>query len=1692
MISNVINEQGLAYSKVFTHIDLETAWLISSSQHHTLIKGLEDIKRNSYNIHGYDYQKYLFHFMIYGYSCYNEHHNTSNTTTDDDHQYILFIRILSGVMSIHDYNNNHDKFNDALLSLELFVSNHNTIDDINDDNIKRNSIINDNDTYSIISMYALGLIQLYDNDSDKFMSESSQLHSFISSCLNNIKISITNNMNENDDLNESATLSIHILQTLFSKGQNMKVMMLIINNHIIDYLDTLLSILLMTPISREKITKKILNPLTSLIWPLTSSNPTTTISSDNTGIYIDKIWKFCQLVLPKNVIDLNIVTILLCMLLNSSMNAIDHFKKIDNFWFIICDCFLHSDMVIRKRAAFILQHIVPKVEKKVKSQKPWYVDFLVIYNQIEGCVSEHLLSQIWPIFDSLCLQVTSNNIISSANNDGYPLLNFDWIKVMINCILFQTHPQIRKLVLYRVFTSVASVPCTLATAEWLCYDLLSNHLDNVLYFSANYLGRDKDVGCAQALEDATEQKAGTKFGVLKNISDNKNETNGNTVINACQKPGVLLPYFITRFMKTVTLQSTSDDVNAYLMRSLLNVICGDMKSTSAIKWILRTFSESIVLDLVPIFIGTEELQLIKRFFLTYVAVCNARMKEQILQSLLPLLLKGYNVQQFGLSPLLRLLVKQVGLRKIISDNYTYSLLADVIKRGALKSDENGALVCNLEISEDSDWNLVVLVRSFLDEGDCNDFRAIEEWDKIIDEKIKLCANLYLNPYIPCTQQLAAFWFTFGAASLFSVLYDLNNVSDVGERFKIMMMTFLYKFSPIINDLTSYFSISISTSLASIPTNVKDKLSFSTLASVSVVNNTDLLDAATETLIGLMLMPKIYDSKVNEGQLAALVILITFLNDSISTKVPNVTDASSDLLIALADIKRTLAIRCSAQLLSGYFLRAFPQNVHDFDSMRRLLDLSSDLTFSIFKTESPQSQPYRSTLDYLITRQPIEIKENEKLSLHYNYLDKCNQFSFMSIMFLEYKWSSLKSGMQIIGAVASKTRASNTLSSSQIEDILSLALEQLTVCSEAGLPSLLGCCKAAIGALLPIPSDFDLSVIETVPIQTMRIIENLLSLACNVTLHDGLGYIEMKIMAALIELVFDMHILFYINFDIISDYFKRLFQMGLQNRPHLMQCIVNHLCTVWMSHHYFSIPFFDQIKKLLVYREQKKDDNNSPESNTFNDAHVSCRVMVLTFLEAASIKITSNPSNNEIDKKFISCVQQLIVDFVNMSIQKEYVVQSVIGTQLFGEKLRSWQALCIVSNMITEEIVIDIADKYFIIISHVCAHAIRVHMEIFGSVLLSKYPVFILPKLFRELKEFNQSQQKLSSLFVILMHFIDYAKGNDEIMTVSLAQNIIDHIMPWLSCAAGLPRSIGQLIITTLVPIVIKDQVELSSGHVYLVNILSYLENNKDAQKMIPRQKLFFREFSISNLCSVKGLNKIKLDNGGEIIPDHMLDLIIEVLKENTSYENSKEVIMEDHVDYPIINSNEITFQTKRISFDQLQLKLENELLSRRQNAIGRQKQQVIMCASLVEKATNIAGIVRTCEIFAVEELIISDIRVMQTDDFKGISVNAGDWLQIREVAASRLVSYLVNMKSQGYCIIGLEQTDSSLNMMTATLPNKCVLLLGKEKEGIPVELLQLIDVCIEIPQFGVTRSLNVHVSAALLLWEVTKQNKSFT
>ena len=66
-------------------------------------------------------------------------------------------------------------------------------------------------------------------------------------------------------------------------------------------------------------------------------------------------------------------------------------------------------------------------------------------------------------------------------------------------------------------------------------------------------------------------------------------------------------------------------------------------------------------------------------------------------------------------------------------------------------------------------------------------------------------------------------------------------------------------------------------------------------------------------------------------------------------------------------------------------------------------------------------------------------------------------------------------------------------------------------------------------------------------------------------------------------------------------------------------------------------------------------------------------------------------------------------------------------------------------------------------------------------------------------------------------------------------------------------------------------------------------------------------------------------------------------------------------------------------------------------AAGNRKQELIVCASLVDKAPNLGGLARTAEIFSANRLVIPDKSVCKMDNFKSLSVGAGDWIDIEEV-----------------------------------------------------------------------------------------------
>jgi tRNA G18 (ribose-2'-O)-methylase SpoU len=175
-------------------------------------------------------------------------------------------------------------------------------------------------------------------------------------------------------------------------------------------------------------------------------------------------------------------------------------------------------------------------------------------------------------------------------------------------------------------------------------------------------------------------------------------------------------------------------------------------------------------------------------------------------------------------------------------------------------------------------------------------------------------------------------------------------------------------------------------------------------------------------------------------------------------------------------------------------------------------------------------------------------------------------------------------------------------------------------------------------------------------------------------------------------------------------------------------------------------------------------------------------------------------------------------------------------------------------------------------------------------------------------------------------------------------------------------------------------------------------------------------------------------------------------------ENEKDVINISRIEKNSSDHSDNVQRKIQVWWEGLELGASDALAGRQLNGKGAPRQSgLVVCATLVDKTPNVAGLTRTCEIFGASSLVIPNLGIVQSDTFKQISVTAEGWLPLEEVRPCDLLPWLQRKKREGFTVVGLEQTAKSVPLAglgSKALPARTVLLLGKEKEGIPVEYLR--------------------------------------
>lgn len=172
-------------------------------------------------------------------------------------------------------------------------------------------------------------------------------------------------------------------------------------------------------------------------------------------------------------------------------------------------------------------------------------------------------------------------------------------------------------------------------------------------------------------------------------------------------------------------------------------------------------------------------------------------------------------------------------------------------------------------------------------------------------------------------------------------------------------------------------------------------------------------------------------------------------------------------------------------------------------------------------------------------------------------------------------------------------------------------------------------------------------------------------------------------------------------------------------------------------------------------------------------------------------------------------------------------------------------------------------------------------------------------------------------------------------------------------------------------------------------------------------------------------------------------------------------------------------------------KLKLEELGRISLEEYQQKPKIPIIAVLdnIRSALNVGSIFRTADAFAIEKIVICGISATPPNrEITKTAIGATesvDWEYTESIHDA-----ISKLKSEGYTIIGIEQTDQSMMLHEfKPLQSKLVVVFGNEVDGVSDEIIDDLDFCIEIPQHGTKHSLNVSVCAGIVLWELAKRYK---
>ncbi|MCJ7757199.1 MAG: RNA methyltransferase [Gillisia sp.] len=136
---------------------------------------------------------------------------------------------------------------------------------------------------------------------------------------------------------------------------------------------------------------------------------------------------------------------------------------------------------------------------------------------------------------------------------------------------------------------------------------------------------------------------------------------------------------------------------------------------------------------------------------------------------------------------------------------------------------------------------------------------------------------------------------------------------------------------------------------------------------------------------------------------------------------------------------------------------------------------------------------------------------------------------------------------------------------------------------------------------------------------------------------------------------------------------------------------------------------------------------------------------------------------------------------------------------------------------------------------------------------------------------------------------------------------------------------------------------------------------------------------------------------------------------------------------------------------------------------------------------NTSAVMRSCDVFGIQNIHVIEERNLKKIE-REIAMGAQKWVTLNRYESSE--ECIQNLREKGYQIVASSPHYDARMLADFDISKPSAIFFGTEKNGLSEEIIDQADEFIKIPMAGFTESLNISVSAAIILQDITQKLRS--